>query len=285
MVKPINAIAALAMFPSLLVSQGPLEFAAEGSGYRSFADAVRRLREKTGWMLSVEEPIWPVRPLRSAATVTDQQGRAEEPPVPDRIRVSIPSLRGPSARPAAITALVDAFNLQNPGVEMRAETLGDMTVILPESIADSSGGRTPARSILSAEVQVPVAKRAPYEHLEALAEAIARQMNVGVDIDTAAMGFFFNWSYAGQYGAPAEWGTPLRTVRLALLDFLSHSYTPTVWQVDCQVGVASSPGRCILSVIPLTVEVKDRTGRLTKQRLSHERGGGPPEIPPPPPNP
>jgi hypothetical protein len=59
-----------------------------------------------------------------------------------------------------------------------------------------------------------------------------------------------------------------------------------VWQVDCQAGVGASPGRCILSLIPLTVEVKDRAGKITKRTLYYDRGAGSKVgVPPPPPPP
>ncbi len=286
MAKPIAMVIALAILPASLVSQVLPEFVANISGYRSLAESVRRLREQTGWLVSVEEPVWPARsaPRAPKATFFDANGRPEEPPDQDSIRITIPTLRGPSARPTAIARLVNAYNQQNPGLEMRVDEFGDMTVILPESLSDAKGGRVPARTILSAEVEIPVEKRSPSEHMEVLAQAIAAQMNVPITVDDAAFGFRFNWGYAGQYGAPAEWGTPPRTARLALLDFLKHSNTSTVWQVDCQIGV-KSPGRCVIGLIPLTIEVKDRTGRLTKKTLSNERGGAVGEIPPPPPGP
>jgi hypothetical protein len=105
-----------------------------------------------------------------------------------------------------------------------------------------------------------------------------------IEIDTAAFGFGFNWAYAGQDGGAAEWGTTLTTARLALLDYLKQSKTDTVWQVDCQLGVGS-PGHCAIGLIPLTIEVKDRTGRLVQKRLSYEHGGALFEPPPPPPGP
>lgn len=286
MVKPIAMVIALACFPGLLVSQTLPEFVANISGYRSLAESVRRLREQTGWLVSVEEPVWPSRSVPRAPTPTffDSKGRPEEPPDQDSIRITIPTLRGPSARPTAMARLVNAYNQQNPGLRMRADEFGDMTVVLPESLSDAKGGRVPARTILSAEVQIPVARRSPEDHMIALAEAIGAQMNIPVQVGTAAFGFRFNLGYAGQDGGPAEWGTPPKTARLALLDFLKHSKTSTVWQVDCQLGV-KSPGRCVIGLTPLTIEVKDRTGRLTKKTLYYEHGGAIGEIPPPPPGP
>ena len=192
MVKSTALVIALACFPALLVSQTLPEFVANISGYRSLAGAVRRLREQTGWLLSVEEPIWPARAVSSSGMVRYLWGRAEEPPDQDSIRITIPTLRGPSARPTAIARLVGAYNQQNPGITMRTEEFGDMTVILPDSLSDGKGGRVPARTILSAEVQVPVAKRSPEDHVIALAEAIGGQMNIPVQVGTAAFGFRFN---------------------------------------------------------------------------------------------
>lgn len=266
-----------------LFSQPP-ELSVKLSGYRSLAEAVRRLREKTGWLISVEEPIWPVAAQRSALTTTDPRGNSLQPPAQDIIRVDFPTLRGAAVRPAAVKILLDAYNQQNRGVAVRSMNLADHTVITICTLSPGTGATPEARLILSATAFVEPIERTPTQHVEALARSIGSQQGVQVDVDTAAFGFRFDSAYLGSPdGGQTRWGASGSDARTALVNFLAMSRTSTVWQVDCQVGVTPSPGHCILSLIPLTVEVKDRYGNLTKRTLYGDRGG--PKFPPPPPPP
>jgi len=287
MMKPIGFGAAI-LIPILLSAQQP-EFQVNTAGFRSLNAAVRLLREKSGWLLSFEEPIWPSKSVGGPEVRVTEQGFPEEPPAPDRLQVSIPSLRGTGTQSSAIAALLGAFNSQNSAVSYKAEALGDMTVLEADTMSVSAGVRAPAKLILSTTIQIPTAQRTPMEHLSALAEAIRQQTGIPVRVDTGLIGY--DVSFTGKNGAFTQaedllvnWGSPSQTARLALLDLLSRSKTTTLYQVDCQAGV-NSAGECILSLSPLMVEVVGRSGALKRKTLYFDRGRPdvalPPDLPDP----
>jgi hypothetical protein len=286
----IISASALLWSAALLFSQQP-GLSLRVSQYHALGEAVRQLSAKTGWLISSEEPIWPALPQRSSASMADIHGGISQPPVPDTLRVDLPTLRGPNARFNAIKALVDAYNGQNRHVSIQAMTMGEITVLVPFMRVDATGKAVLAQSILSTNVFVPVAKRSPSGHVEALAQAISSQLGIPIDVDTAGFGFRFDAAYngdpdGGSLESEAEWGTAGTDARTALAAFLSHSKTSAFWQVDCQVGIQPSRGYCALSLSALTVEVRGRSGRTTKRTLYCDRGPCPKmAFPPPPPDP
>jgi hypothetical protein len=290
-------LAALAACTPGLAQTPELQISA--SNYRSMQAGVTRLREKTGWPISREDAVWPQKSTPGPDAYVRQDGTREQPPDKDQLRVSL-SLIGPGARQRSVAAMVSAYNAQDAGTSYRAIELGVWTVLLPETIRDGHGASTTARSILDVEVSVPIAGRSPMEHLQAITQAVGSSTGIPVDASDAGFGFRFDEYYAGpgkvdpeiiQGKKPREqprpnWGTTgFTTARAALADFLSRSRTTTVWDVACQVGITGG-GICVLNVLPIQVEIKDRAGNLTKRLLLCDRGcPGFNPLPPPPPRP
>jgi hypothetical protein len=284
--KPVMFGAAI-LISALLLAQDS-GFQVNTTGCRSLSAAVRLLREKTGWPISLEEPVWPSKSVGGPGVRVTEQGFQVDPPSPDRLQVLIPSLRGVGAQAKAIGGLLSAFNSQNSAVSYKTETLGDMTVLEADMMLNPAGTRAVAPLILSTTIHVPVAQRSPNQHLAALAAAVQQQTGIPVMLDTAGFGFAVDVPFTGKNGPARQaqdfllnWGTPPQTARLALLDLLSRSKTTTIYQVDCQAGV-NSAGECILSVDPLIVEVVGRSGTLKKKVLYFDRGRPDMELPPEP---
>ena len=279
------AILSAALVPSLLLMAQEPEFQVKEEGYRSLRAAMWLLREKTGWHISYEEPIWPPKASPGPDARLSDRGLRVEPPTADRLQVSISSLRG-TQRSDAVNALLGAYNAQNSLVSYKSESLSDTTVIEADTMPGPAGTRVPAYLILSTMVQIPVAQRTPTEHLEALANAIEQRVGIPVEIDTGLGPY--DVPFTGKNGALTQrsemlvtWGTQPQTARLALLDLLGHSKTTTVYEVACQVGI-NSPGECTLALRPLTVQVITRSGKLTKRTLYFDRGRPDVVAPPPP---
>lgn len=286
--KPV-ILAATILLPML--AQQP-EFQVNTAGYRSLRTAVWLLLEKTGWHISLEEPIWPSGSAGGPEIQMAEGGRAVRPPVADRLRISISSLRGPGAQSRAVAALLGAFNSQNSAVWYKPETVGDMTVLEADTMATSTvGRRIPAPLSLSTTIQIPTARRTITQHLEALAAAVRQQTGTPVRLDMG-LGFgSYDVAFTGKNGAfkPAQdllvnWGTAAQTARVALLNLLSRSKTTLLYQLNCQVGVKSA-GECTLSLRPLTIEVVGRSGALKKKTLYFDRGRPDVALPPDPPDP
>ena len=286
--KPV-ILAATILLPML--AQQP-EFQVNTAGYRSLRTAVWPLLEKTGWHISVEEPIWPSGSAGGPEIQMAEGGRAVRPPVADRLRISISSLRGPGAQSRAVAALLGAFNSQNSAVWYKSETVGGMTVLEADTMATSTvGRRIPAPLSLSTTIQIPAARRTFTQHLEALAAAVRQQTGTPVRLDMG-LGFgSYDVAFTGKNGAFTQaqdllvnWGTAAQTARVALLNLLSRSKTTMLYQLDCQVGVKSA-GECTLSLRPLTIEVVGRSGALKKKTLYFDRGRPDVALPPDPPDP
>jgi hypothetical protein len=170
--------------------------------------------------------------------------------------------------------LLSAYNAQNTSRAFKIENIGSRIIIVPER---------PAVALLSTPISIPVATRAPSEHVTELLKAVTAQSGIPTSLDTAAFGFQFDLGYSGKEHGISQWGATSKPAREALADFLDGSVTSTVWQLDCQVGITPTPGHCILSLMPITIEVKDRGGKLTKRTLIFDRGGAEIPLPPPPP--
>jgi hypothetical protein len=274
-----------------MLAQQP-ELMVNTAGYRSLRTAVWLLLEKTGWHISVEEPIWPSGSAGGPEIQMAEGGRAVRPPVADRLRISISSLRGPGAQSRAVAALLGAFNSQNSAVSYKSETVGDMTVLEADTMATSTvGRRMPAPLSLSTTIQIPAARRTFTQHLEALAAAVRQQTGTPVRLDMG-LGFgSYDVAFTGKNGAFTQaqdllvnWGTAAQTARVALLNLLSRSKTTLLYQLNCQVGVKSA-GECTLSLRPLTIEVVGRSGALRKKTLYFDRGRPDVALPPDPPDP
>ena len=272
-----------------MLAQQP-ELVVNTAGYRSLRTAVWLLLEKTGWHISLEEPIWPSGSAGGPEIQMAEGGRAVRPPLADRLRISIPSLRGPGAQSRAVAALLGAFNSQNSAVWYKPETVGDMTVLEADTMATSTvGRRIPAPLSLSTTIQIPAARRTFTQHLEALAAAVRQQTGTPVRLD---MGLgTYDVAFTGKNGAFTQaqdllvnWGTAAQTARVALLNLLSRSKTTLLYQLNCQVGVKSA-GECTLSLRPLTIEVVGRSGALKKKTLYFDRGRSDVALPPDPPDP
>jgi hypothetical protein len=246
----ITVIALSALGAGLI--PGTQELSINLHDYRSLSQAAAQLRLKTGWQIALEEPLWPPRAADPRAlNLTTAKGNRVIPPNPDHLVLPALSLLKTSAS-AAAGALLAAWNRQNPAVCYKRTVYRDVVVLEPDSLVDASGKRSSARSILSAQVQIPAAARTPEDHLEALAQAIGKKMRVAVTVQTAAFGSGFNMAFVGEEKTKPIWGTGApASGRAALLDFLQGSRTKAIWEVDCQVGVAPSSGECILSVMPL----------------------------------
>lgn len=257
------------------------DFQAQASGYRSLAETMWKLKAKTGWLICLEEPLWPSVSQAGPKARRNHLGAMEEPPPPDRIEVAVQRLRGKGAELQAVNEIVAAYNRQNPGRAYRAESVGSYITVIPEGMQGSSRVRG---SMLSLEISVPVARRRPTQHAEELARALSSVLSVPVEIDTAGFGFLMDAPFAGRTGGEFEWGLANTTGRTALIDLISKSQTTIIWQVDCQAGVGTAPGRCMLSLMPRIIEIRDRQGRTTQRTLYYDRGTGP-AIPPPPPPP
>jgi hypothetical protein len=272
-----------------MLAQQP-ELQVNTAGYRSLRTAVWLLLEKTGWHISLEEPIWPSGSAGGKEIQMAEGGRAVRPPVADRLRISIPSLRGPGAQSRVVAALLGAFNSQNSAVSYKSETVGGMTVLEADTMATSvAGRRIPAPLSLSTTIQIPVARRTFTQHLEALAAAIRQQTGTPVRLD---MGLgSYDVAFTGKNGfftraqdLLVNWGTAAQPARVALVDLLSRSKTTLLYQLNCQVGVKSA-GECTLSLRPLTIEVVGRSGALKKKTVYFDRGRPDVALPPDPPDP
>lgn len=253
------------------------ELRIELRGVRSLSEANRRLCRATGWLISLEEPLWP--PVQRGGPEARQSffGGLEQPPEPDRVAVAFASLRGAGARTRAVNELLAAYNSQNPGRLYRAMTIGAYTVLLP--------GGAQTETVLSLPIRVPVARRSAEGHFQEIARSVGQAAGIPVDIGMSAVGFYLNRAFSARDDAEFEWGTANVVVaRQALVDLLAHSQTSLSWLLNCQVGVGGSVGRCSLSPIPRTEQIRDRKGRITERILYFDRGPGP-AIPPPPPPP
>lgn len=93
MVKPFGFGAAI-LIPILLWAQQP-EFQVNTAGCRSLSTAVRLLREKSGWLVSFEEPIWPSKSIGGPEARGTEGGVEVEPPAPDRGRPDVAPLPDP----------------------------------------------------------------------------------------------------------------------------------------------------------------------------------------------
>lgn len=252
------------------------------SQHRALAESVRQLRLKTGWIISLEEPVWPKAAQRNSESRTNIHNSISQPPNPETLHVSLRNLSEPNARSVVIQQLVDTYNQQNPQMSMQIRKMGDVAVLLPYAVAREAKPQL----ILSTIVSVPIERRTPTDHMIALAKAISEQIKVPIDIDTAGFGFRLDGAYTGDSdNIFTEWGVTSTEARVALADFLEQSATPTYWQVDCQVGVQPSPGFCFLSLGVLSVEVNDRNGNKTIRNLYRERRSKTDLPPPPPPRP
>ncbi len=246
--------------------------------HRSLAEGARRIREKTHWMICVEEPLRASKAASTAGQPRDNRGA--EPPARDKLQVTFASLRKRGDRPQALQQIVSAYNAQNPGGDgpYRLESVASYQVLVPAT-----------GSILSARIGVPRAARLAQDHLNALATAVSSQAGgTEVMVDTAAFGFRFNQAFHGNTDLavkPFEWGVSNEVARNALAGLLNSSLTSTVWQVDCHVGIKPSVGHCILSVMPITVEVTNSAGRMVKRTLFYDKAVGNTNVvvPPPPP--
>ena len=287
--RSLCAVATAILIPVLLLAQQP-ELQVNTAGYRSLRTAVWLLLEKTGWHISIEEPIWPSGSAGGKEIEMAEGGRAVRPPVADRLRISIPSLRGPGAQSRVVAALLGAFNSQNSAVWYKSETVGDMTVLEADTIATSAAGRRiPAPLSLSTTIQIPAARRTFTQHLVALAAAIRQQTGTPVRLDTGLGSY--DVAFTGKNGPftraqdlLVNWGTAAQTARVALLNLLSRSKTTMLYQLNCQVGVRSA-GECTLSLRPLTIEVVGRSGALKKKTVYFDRGRPDMALPPDPPDP
>jgi hypothetical protein len=287
--RGLCAVATAILIPVLLWAQQP-ELQVDTAGYRSLRTGVWQLLEKTGWHISLEEPIWPSGSASGKEIEMAEGGRAVRPPAADRLQFSIPSLRGPGAQSRVVGALVGAFNSQNSAVWYKAETVGDMTVLEADTMATSvAGRRIPAPLSLSATIQIPAARRSFTQQLEALAAAIRQQTGTPVRLD---MGLgSYDVAFTGKNGfftraqdRLVNWGTAARTARVALVDLLSRSKTTLLYQMNCQVGMKSA-GECTLSLRPLTIEVAGRSGARKKKTVHFDRGRPEMALPPDPPDP
>ncbi|MBV9505085.1 MAG: hypothetical protein JO323_08795 [Acidobacteriia bacterium] len=243
------------------------------------------MRQKTGWQVSLEEPVWAVSQSAGPDVRVTETGLRVQPPVADQIQLSIPTLRS-STPSAAIGALLGAFNAQNASVAYKVESVGNMAILEADTMQKPSGAQVTAPLILSTVVQVPIGPRTLLQHLEALMAAVQQQTGVSTRVDTAGFGFQLDVAFTGKNGPVAQtqdylvdWGAASQPARTALLDLLSHSLTTTVYELTCQIGIGS-PGECTLSLSPLTVDVTGRSGHLKKKTLYFDRGR--PDVPQPP---
>jgi len=273
-------------FFALLVSQTS-EFQATSKQIRSLRAVVWSLQQKTGWHICVEEPVWDTRATAGAGVRTTFYGDQVEPPDADVLQLSVPTLRGAAAKPAALTSLLTAFNAQNNSVRYKTESLSDFTVFEADTVRNAAGSMVPARLILSTQIAIPVAQRTPSDHLAVLIQAIQSNMPFSprILLDTGLLPIDKDFTGKNAPGVQPKdylfsWGTASpQTGRAALVSLLSISKTTYDWQVACQIGI-NSAGECTLSLRPTMVSITAKSGKQVLKELRFDRGR--PDVLPPP---
>ncbi|MEN6532845.1 MAG: hypothetical protein ABFD89_04230, partial [Bryobacteraceae bacterium] len=176
-----------------------------------------------------------------------------------------------------IQACLNAYSEQgNQGGYIVRESKGMLQIIPdPRSPATQIAGQ----SLLDWEIEVPVEKRYPDEHVSELCRAV--RLASGADFGGGYFGWRFYEVYLANTRQKVAWGCSRMKARAALEDFLSRSMTTLTWAVTC-VPKEAGHRLCHFSLRPLALEVQTSKGR-ERRPLYFDRGWHFPYPPPPPP--
>ncbi|HPT28843.1 MAG TPA: hypothetical protein PLZ95_20650 [Bryobacteraceae bacterium] len=270
------SVVALA-FDCLAAAQ-PFEIKANGP--RSLEAAVDQLTLKTGWPICIEEPAWEQVSGKSEGATSNPKGKWVQPPPHDKLTISFAPPRAKD-RDTFVRSLAAAYNTEGQHWTVQVKQVGEYHVLVPRTMRKADGRSEAAASALDLIVEVPRERRDPEGHLFALAAAIERQ--IGAYVVPEVRGSQLNGMFGGGTVAWPVWGSSGVTAREAILSLIADSATTLTWRFICYSGIKPEPATCYLALGPITLEVRNRHGKLANRMLLHDRrhtGSPLPQAPP-----
>jgi hypothetical protein len=229
-----------------------------------------RLQEAWARPVTYEDPVW----LWSADLFSDKPGvKWSTYPKQRVVQLQTAAMKNLDRKQDAtlLAQVVEAANRSDDGPKFAARTSSFGIHIVPAASADATGRMAPATPLLDQTVTVPVAMRAPIEHLRALAEALTRSTGMQIEANIGAIGVRFNHFFVGTGNPIFEWGTEQRQAREALIDLLTRSATTFSWRFNCQPAESPQDRFCVLNVVPIIVQRTNSRGEVIRDMIAFDR--------------
>jgi hypothetical protein len=196
--------------------------------------------------------------------------------IPKRRSFEMPIEAHPSKTPTLDVGLlkrvVDAYQDQTDGPRFRVESSRWGLHLIPDQVRDRSGRFVGAINFLDTFISIPVEKRTPARHFQAICDAINASMVIGVKLLFAPqyLDAYFSQIRISRFPTEAEmeqisfsWGIEQMTARDALIDLLEQSASTMTWRLLCDTQPS-----CALNIVSTEVDYMD--GKPPR-RADHDR--------------
>ena len=222
------------------------------------------LEARYGQAITYEDPVW-----NWQGDLEIAKGWAVPFFVPRSFTATLPANLNPTDTPtldaAALNEVLVDYDSRNDGPRYRILRSNYGLHIVPTMVRDAGGRLVESRNPMDTVVSIPIAKRAPSGHLNAICDALARKL--GRRIQCFAPSVRDDW-YKRTFAAPGdtlEWGAASMSARDALMDLFGHSATTFTWRFKC----AGDPGLvtvgCTLNLHRIEVATGDRSRILVSE--------------------
>ena len=248
---------------------------------RPLADAANVLRHLYGKIITYEEPVlvWDgdLEPLNAKMDPTQKWAVAAK-----RQAFTTPQDTGTEPNLALmLDETLKAFHQQTPGTRFKILSSAWGYHIVPVQVHDLNGQLAAASSPLDTPVYVPVAERAPSQHLAALITAIGQGRGPLTELSLANVQSFDRLFRSSP--DRFQWGVTGVVVRDAMIDLLQRSATSFYWNANCFSSFKAEDRGCVVNMEVLQVTVTDPQGKPANRFLQFDRCGNcPAPVPPPP---
>lgn len=179
-----------------------------------------------------------------------------------------------------LNKVLDAYHSQTDGPRFKVVSSRWGLHIVPAQVRDWSGRFVQSISILDTVITVPVERRTPAGHFDAICKAVSNASTGGIALDAHIpwMNQYFlpkekalSWKRAPSTRELEEisfsWGTSGSIARDAIIDLLEHSSSTLSWLVLCE----PVEKHCVFNMLPVAIRVVGPDGKMVTTALSHDR--------------
>ncbi len=199
--------------------------------------------------------------------------------IPKRRSISMPSEVHPrqtaTLDAALLNRVLDAYNKQTDGPRFTIGSSRWGLHIIPDQVRDRNGHFVKAVNFLDTFISIPMQKRTPSGHFEAICNAVNASASIGIKLQcfTPYVDAYFAESQLSKMPTEEEierisfsWGIERRmAARDALIDLLEQSATTLTWRLLCDTQPV-----CALNIIPMEVNYMGSDGKPVRTALSHD---------------
>ena len=231
---------------------------------RPLLEVANKLEAKWATPIHYEEPVW------------TEQDAAADTPGPRQRTATLPASvyvnQGRARDIEHLRGVVASFNASNADLSYELMQRPAGFVLVPAKRGQSVVQlAATSRTVLDEHISVPIAARAPYDHLVAIASALSTKLNFTVDASSPLL-MGFDRLFGDADGGSLTWGTPaMVSARDALMSLLEKSSTTMSWKLNCQPPSKTDKAFCVLNVGPLLVESRDELGKTAMVPMQHDR--------------